>query len=153
MLSYLSQILSKGMKPHPRDAVLFKWSNSRRNAIDSSLTITICYTPPSLYFTSKIRMALIDHAIQVREKIWWFTMLCDFHQVGSFYEYFNKNAIFGVVQPDSFLYLPILALFAFTGLPTAGNKRPLYFHDFNRRWPSLPVCADWGGIWMLCSAF
>ena len=36
------------------------------------------------------------------------------------FEYLNKNAIFGVVQPDSFLYAPILGLFAFTGLPTAG---------------------------------
>ena len=45
-------------------------------------------------------------------------------QVGSFYEFFNKNAIFGIVQPDSPLWLPILALFAVTGLPTAGDLWP-----------------------------
>jgi hypothetical protein len=36
------------------------------------------------------------------------------------FEFFNKNPVFGVVQPDSPLYLPILGLFALTGLPTAG---------------------------------
>jgi hypothetical protein len=41
-------------------------------------------------------------------------------QVGSVFEYFDKNAIFGVVQPDSPLWLPIIGLFAITGLPTAG---------------------------------
>jgi vacuolar iron transporter family protein len=41
-------------------------------------------------------------------------------QVGSVFEFTNKNPIFGVVQPDSFLYGPILGIFALTGLPTAG---------------------------------
>lgn len=40
--------------------------------------------------------------------------------VGSIFEYSNKNAIFGVVGPDSALYAPILGFFAVTGLPTAG---------------------------------
>jgi hypothetical protein len=44
-------------------------------------------------------------------------------QVGSVFEYFDKNAIFGVVQPDSPLWLPIIGLFAITGLPTAGADR------------------------------
>jgi hypothetical protein len=37
------------------------------------------------------------------------------------FEYFDKNAIFGVIPPDSPLWAPILGLFAFTGLPTAGG--------------------------------
>eukprot|EP00882_Tetradesmus_deserticola_P013031 GHRQ01013818.1.p2 GENE.GHRQ01013818.1~~GHRQ01013818.1.p2 ORF type:complete len:161 (-),score=22.91 GHRQ01013818.1:901-1383(-) len=41
-------------------------------------------------------------------------------QVGSVFEYLDKNALFGVVQPDSPLWAPILGLFAITGLPTAG---------------------------------
>lgn len=40
--------------------------------------------------------------------------------VGSVFEYFNKNPVFGVVSPDSPFYAPILGFFAFTGLPTAG---------------------------------
>ena len=40
--------------------------------------------------------------------------------MGSCFEWANKNPIFGVVQPDSPLYTPILAVFALTGLPTAG---------------------------------
>jgi vacuolar iron transporter family protein len=41
-------------------------------------------------------------------------------QVGSIYEYIDKNPIFGIVTPDSPLYAPILGIFAFTGLPTSG---------------------------------
>lgn len=40
--------------------------------------------------------------------------------VGSVFEFVNKNAIFGVLPPESPLYTPILALFALTGLPSAG---------------------------------
>ncbi|KAL2644088.1 hypothetical protein R1flu_011675 [Riccia fluitans] len=40
--------------------------------------------------------------------------------VGSIFEYFNKNPVFGVVQPDSPLWAPILGFFAITGLPSAG---------------------------------
>jgi len=40
--------------------------------------------------------------------------------VGSVFEFVNKNAIFGVLPPSSPLYTPILALFALTGLPSAG---------------------------------
>lgn len=40
--------------------------------------------------------------------------------VGSVFEYVNKNALFGVLQPDNPLWAPILGLFALTGLPTAG---------------------------------
>eukprot|EP00891_Asterochloris_glomerata_P001908 jgi/Astpho2/1908/Aster-00427 len=40
--------------------------------------------------------------------------------VGSLFEIANKNPIFGVVKPDSPLYLPILLFFGVTGFPTAG---------------------------------
>ena len=40
--------------------------------------------------------------------------------IGSMFEIANRNAIFGVIEPDSPLWLPILGLFAATGLPTAG---------------------------------
>jgi hypothetical protein len=46
----------------------------------------------------------------------WFLIL----QIGSIFEFFNKNPIFGVVPPDSPFYTPILGFFAITGLPTAG---------------------------------
>ncbi|KAF8072428.1 Low molecular mass early light-inducible protein HV90 [Scenedesmus sp. PABB004] len=39
--------------------------------------------------------------------------------VGSVFEYFGGNPVFGVIQPDSPLWAPVLGLFAFTGLPTA----------------------------------
>ena len=42
-------------------------------------------------------------------------------QVGSIFEFANKNAIFGVVKPDSFLWAPILLFFAITGFPSAGT--------------------------------
>jgi hypothetical protein len=35
------------------------------------------------------------------------------------FEYFNKNPVFGVIQPDNPLWAPILGFFAITGLPTA----------------------------------
>ena len=41
-------------------------------------------------------------------------------QVGSIFEFANRNAIFGVVKPDNFLWAPILLFFAITGLPSAG---------------------------------
>ena len=40
--------------------------------------------------------------------------------IGSIFEWANGNAIFGVLPAASPLYTPILALFALTGLPTAG---------------------------------
>ncbi|KAL3697292.1 hypothetical protein R1sor_011368 [Riccia sorocarpa] len=40
--------------------------------------------------------------------------------VGSIFEYFNGNPIFGIVQPDSPLWAPILGIFSITGLPSAG---------------------------------
>lgn len=40
--------------------------------------------------------------------------------VGSIFEYANNNPVFNVVYPDSPLYVPILAIFALTGLPTSG---------------------------------
>lgn len=40
--------------------------------------------------------------------------------VGSIFEYFNQNPIFGVVQPDSPLWAPILGVFVVTGFPSAG---------------------------------
>lgn len=39
------------------------------------------------------------------------------------FEFANKNAIFGVITPDSFLWAPILGLFALTGIPTSGMLR------------------------------
>ena len=44
--------------------------------------------------------------------------------MGSIYEYFNKNPIFGLVQPGNPLYTPILGFFALTGLPLSGAQRP-----------------------------
>lgn len=43
-------------------------------------------------------------------------------QVGSIYEWFNKNAIFGIVQPGNALYTPILGFFALTGIPLSGGS-------------------------------
>jgi hypothetical protein len=40
--------------------------------------------------------------------------------VGSVFEYFNKNPIFGVVPTDSPFWAPILGIFVFTGFPSAG---------------------------------
>lgn len=40
--------------------------------------------------------------------------------VGSVFEYFNNNPIFGVVPPDSPFWAPILGIFVFTGFPSAG---------------------------------
>ncbi|KAG0593309.1 hypothetical protein M758_1G313600 [Ceratodon purpureus] len=40
--------------------------------------------------------------------------------VGSIFEYFNQNPLFGVVQPDNPLWAPILGVFAITGFPSAG---------------------------------
>ena len=40
--------------------------------------------------------------------------------MGSIFEYANRNPIFGVVKPDSFLWAPILLFFAITGFPSAG---------------------------------
>lgn len=41
-------------------------------------------------------------------------------QVGSIFEWVDKNPIFGKLPPDSPLYTPILGFFALTGLPFAG---------------------------------
>ena len=38
-------------------------------------------------------------------------------QTGSVFVYVYKGDIFGLVGPDSFLYLPILGIFVFTGFP------------------------------------
>ncbi len=46
-------------------------------------------------------------------------MAWHFEQVGSVFEYFNKNPIFGVVPPDSPFWAPILGIFVFTGFPSA----------------------------------
>jgi len=40
--------------------------------------------------------------------------------IGSIFEFFNKNAIAGVIEPDNPLWAPILIIFGLTGLPTAG---------------------------------
>jgi hypothetical protein len=49
-----------------------------------------------------------------------FSAMVAIASVGSIFELSNGNALFGVIQPDSPLWAPILGLFAFTGLPTAG---------------------------------
>lgn len=48
-----------------------------------------------------------------------FSFLVATAAVGSIFEYFNKNALFGVLPPSSPLWAPVLGLFAITGLPTA----------------------------------
>jgi hypothetical protein len=42
-------------------------------------------------------------------------------QTGSIFEFADKNPIFGVVQPDSPIWAPILGLFVFTGYPMSGG--------------------------------
>ncbi len=49
--------------------------------------------------------------------------------VGSIFEYIDRNAIFGVVGPDSQLWAPILLFFAVTGFPTAGAFAPAIVND------------------------
>ncbi|KAG0492205.1 hypothetical protein HPP92_005603 [Vanilla planifolia] len=39
--------------------------------------------------------------------------------VGSIFEYINQRPVFGIVNPDSIFYTPLLAFFTFTGLPTS----------------------------------
>lgn len=48
-----------------------------------------------------------------------FSFLVATAAVGSVFEYANKNAVFGVLPPESPLWAPVLGLFAITGLPTA----------------------------------
>ena len=50
-------------------------------------------------------------------------MQCYALQVGSVFEYFDKNAVFGVIPPESPLWAPVLGLFAFTGIPMAGGSQ------------------------------
>ncbi|KAF6253567.1 hypothetical protein COO60DRAFT_1643054 [Scenedesmus sp. NREL 46B-D3] len=42
--------------------------------------------------------------------------------VGSVFEYLDRNAIFGVVQPDSPLWAPVLGLFLFFKGVNAANE-------------------------------
>ena len=37
------------------------------------------------------------------------------------FEYFNRHALFDVIQPENPLWAPILGVFVFTGLPMAGE--------------------------------
>lgn len=39
--------------------------------------------------------------------------------VGSMFEFVNQKPIFGVIQPDSIIYAPILGFFAITGIPAS----------------------------------
>ena len=50
-------------------------------------------------------------------------------QVGSIYEYANKNPVFGVVKPDNFLWAPILLFFAISGFPSAGTVYSVCEHS------------------------
>ena len=40
--------------------------------------------------------------------------------VGCIFEYVDKNPFFGIIQPDSPLWAPILLTLAITGFPTSG---------------------------------
>mmetsp|Transcript_14564 Transcript_14564/g.40977 ORF Transcript_14564/g.40977 Transcript_14564/m.40977 type:complete len:167 (-) Transcript_14564:171-671(-) len=40
--------------------------------------------------------------------------------VGSIFEFANKNPLFGVIEPDSPVWAPILLFFSITGVPMAG---------------------------------
>lgn len=51
-----------------------------------------------------------------------FSSFCAMASVGSMFEIANKHPLFGVIQPDNFLWFPVLGLFAATGLPTAGER-------------------------------
>ena len=51
----------------------------------------------------------------------WASELLATLQVGSIFEYANRNPLFGAVKPDNFLWAPILLFFAITGFPSAGN--------------------------------
>ena len=53
----------------------------------------------------------------------YFNWRHDLSQVGSIFEFTNRNAIFGVLPPENPLWAPILLLFAVTGLPSAGAFR------------------------------
>lgn len=57
-----------------------------------------------------------------------FSVLVAIASVGSVFEYVDKNAVFGVIPPESPLWAPVLGLFAFTGIPTAGF---LFFKGVN----------------------
>lgn len=46
--------------------------------------------------------------------------MCVGWQVGSIFEFANRNPIFGVLPPDNFLWAPILLFFSITGFPSAG---------------------------------
>ena len=67
---------------------------------------------------------------------WWAMVKGHVPQVGSIFEFANRNAIFGVVKPDNFLWAPILLFFAITGLPSAG----------------VVVCAGLHGADTMCCA-
>ncbi|GJN14782.1 hypothetical protein PR202_gb01641 [Eleusine coracana subsp. coracana] len=40
--------------------------------------------------------------------------------IGSIFEYTNQRPVFGIINPDSALYAPLLGFFVFTGIPTSG---------------------------------
>lgn len=42
--------------------------------------------------------------------------------VGSIFEFIDRNPVFGVIEPDSPLWAPILLTFAVTGIPMAGGR-------------------------------
>ncbi|OVA00711.1 hypothetical protein BVC80_9085g131 [Macleaya cordata] len=39
--------------------------------------------------------------------------------IGSIFEYINQKPVFGVLDPDSIFYAPLLGFFVFTGVPTS----------------------------------
>ncbi|XP_043703214.1 uncharacterized protein LOC122653457 [Telopea speciosissima] len=39
--------------------------------------------------------------------------------IGSVFEYVNQKPVFGILNPDSIFYVPVLGFFAFTGFPTS----------------------------------
>lgn len=61
-------------------------------------------------------------------------------QVGSIYEYANKNPVFGVLPADSGLYAPILGFFVLTGFPTAVSARSFRIRAVER-FNCEPLCC------------
>lgn len=89
------------------------------NFFEAVLTIQSSFNPRFNFFISLLSFCQNDADILTKWVTspfccaWWFL------QVGSIFEYFNQNPLFGVVQPDNPLWAPILGVFAVTGFPSA----------------------------------
>jgi hypothetical protein len=75
--------------------------------------------------------------------------VCVGWQVGSIFEFANRNPIFGVLPPDNFLWAPILLFFSITGFPSAGAcpqslvPMPLCLHNSQTTPSSLTLSKMW----------